>query len=258
MKPCVKWVGGKRKIVPLIKENLPSSILTYYEPFFGGGALLFELQPEKAVVSDLNEDLMNMYSQLKENADAVINILMGFENTEEAYYRIRMLGGSENKTFRAARFLYLSRAGFNGLYRVNKKGVFNVAYGKYKALEFNAPNLREVGEYLKNVSLCSGDYKETLKTVKQGDFVYLDPPYYGTFTGYTSEGFGKEKLIELKEVVDSCVARGANVLMSNSAHEDVIELFSEYNILDVSVAWTISRKGASRSKKKNEILVKTY
>lgn len=259
MKPILKWTGGKRKLVPLLRKHLPEKYGTYHEPFIGGAALLLAVQPTRACVSDLNADLINVYREVRYEPYRVIDLLKTYPNTEEFYYKLRD-AKPETSLEKAARFLYLNRACFNGLYRVNKSGKFNVPYGKYKTLQFDFDNMVAVSSYLKHheVSLMVRDYKQALKNTLPGDFVYLDPPYHGTFTGYTAEQFGKEKLEELAEHVHMAVDRGVKILVSNSNHEEVREAFKKYTIIPVDIAWTIGQKGDSRARKENEVLIKTY
>lgn len=259
MHPLLKWTGGKRKLVPLLKANMPEKYGTYHEPFVGGAALLLAVQPPRACVSDLNPDLINVYREIRFNPHAVIDLLKSYPNTETFYYNMR----SSNPTSgveRAARFIYLNRTCFNGLYRVNSSGKFNVPYGKYKNPQFGFDNMLDVASYLRTheVSFLVRDYKQALKNTVSGDFVYLDPPYHGTFTGYTAGQFGAEKLQELAQHVHKAVDRGVKILVSNSNHPEVCEAFKKYTIIPVSIAWTVGQKGESRKRQENEVLIKTW
>lgn len=259
LKSPIKWVGGKQKLVKLLLQHVPENYNTYFEPFFGGGSLFFALNPKKAYVCDLNKDLIYMYHGLSNEPEKVAELLLAMPNTEEDYYRIR-----DTKPFLAeevaARFLYLNHAGYNGLYRVNKSGKFNVAYGKRKKLSYDTSKFREIGERFNDIKCVPhvADYKTATLQVRENDFVYLDPPYYGTFNAYTSQFFGEEDLNELAACVDFMVASGAKVLISNSNHEVVREVFSKYTIIPVDVAWTVGQKGSTRAKKDNELLIKTW
>lgn len=261
MKSPLKWVGGKKKLVPLLLSHAPKSFKTYWEPFLGGGSLLFSLAPEGEVFcSDLNEDLILMYRALKHDAKSVGDLLDTYPNTSDFYYNMRAKTEGLTLVESAARFLYLNHAGFNGLYRVNKTGKFNVAYGKRKTLSYSRENILEVGKYLREADVCltSEKYENMVNKVNTDDFVYLDPPYYETFDGYTSQQFGLEELKTLKSNVDDMVANGARVLISNSNHDTVREMFSNYTIFTVNVAWTVGKNGDTRAKKENEILIKTW
>ena len=208
-KPFVKWAGGKRSIIDKLIKLVPKEYKTYYEPFVGGGALLFELQPKKAVINDYNSELMNVYECIKdeEKFSNMCNELNKHEinHSEEYYYKIRDLDKNKNKFNklddykRAARTIYLNKACFNGLYRVNSKNEFNVPSGKKtKVNTYDGPNLGIIHCLLNffDIKLQSIDFEESVKTAKKGDFIYFDPPYdsdTSTFNSYTENGFGKEE-----------------------------------------------------------------
>lgn len=259
LKSPFKWVGGKTKLLPLLTEQFPKTYNGYFEPFLGGGSVLLNFRPKNAIVGDLNQDLIQTYLGIKESPQAVISLLSTYSNDEAFYYEIRNKI-PEGFIETAARFLYLNHAGFNGLYRVNKNGKFNVSYGKRKKLSWSSEKILAVSQYLNesNVELLVGSYKDTLKKVSEGDFVYLDPPYFETFTGYTSETFGNQALLDLTQEVERLVSVGAKVLVSNANNEIVKKAFEKYTIIPVSIAWTVGQKGISRAKKENEILIKTW
>ena len=215
-KPFVKWAGGKRQILDKLKQYVPYEFDTYYEPFVGGGALLFELSPKKAVINDSNLELMNVYSVLcnEEKFNKMCKLLNSYEvnHSEEFYYELRNKDRNK-KTYnrlsdytRAARTIYLNKACFNGLYRVNSKNEFNVPFGKKdKVNTYDGGNLITVSNYLtmNNVKILSVDFEECVKDAKKGDFVYFDPPYdsdTSTFNSYTEDGFGKEEQRRLARV----------------------------------------------------------
>ncbi len=197
--PFLKWVGGKRQIMSSIVELLPKNIgaYNYVEPFIGGGAVLFHLQPKKAVINDFNEELINVYEVIKTNLEELITDLKKHENEAEYFYTIRSLDrtdefGTLTKVERASRIIYLNKTCFNGLYRVNNSGEFNAPFGRYKNPNIvNEPTLKAVNKYLNtnNIKLNSGDYEKTLQNLEINSFVYLDPPYHplsegSSFTGY--------------------------------------------------------------------------
>ena len=208
-KPFVKWAGGKRSVVDKLIKLAPLKFDTYYEPFVGGGALLFELAPKKAVINDYNKELMNVYDCIKDDKKftSMCNELNKHElnHSEEYYYEIRNLDRDKKKIShladykRAARTIYLNKACFNGLYRVNSKNEFNVPFGKKnKVNTYDGSNLTLVYVYLNtnNVKILSTDFAESVKDAKKGDFIYFDPPYdsdTSTFNSYTENGFGKEE-----------------------------------------------------------------
>ena len=245
-KPFVKWAGGKRQILDKLKEYVPVEYNTYYEPFVGGGALLFELAPKHAVINDLNQELMNTYKVLcdEEKFKKMCRVLNNYEanHSEEFYYEIRNKDRNKN-TYnklsdytRAARTIYLNKACFNGLYRVNSKGEFNVPYGKKtKVNTYDGNNLITVSNYLtmNDIKILNVDYKEALKTAKKGDFVYIDPPYdsdTAIFTNYTETGFNKDSQRELAFVFKELSDKGVFVMLSNYNTTLIQDLYKGYHI----------------------------
>lgn len=245
-KPFVKWAGGKRQILDKLKEYVPVEYNTYYEPFVGGGALLFELAPKHAVINDLNQELMNTYKVLcdEEKFKKMCRVLNNYEanHSEEFYYEIRNKDRNKN-TYnklsdytRAARTIYLNKACFNGLYRVNSKGEFNVPYGKKtKVNTYDGNNLITVSNYLtmNDIKILNVDYKEALKTAKKGDFVYIDPPYdsdTAIFTNYTETGFNKDSQRELASSFKELSDKGVFVMLSNYNTTLIQELYKGYHI----------------------------
>ncbi len=245
-KPFVKWAGGKRQILDKLKKYVPVEYNTYYEPFVGGGALLFELAPKHAVINDLNKELMNTYKVLcdEEKFKKMCRVLNNYEanHSEEFYYEIRNKDRNKN-TYnklsdytRAARTIYLNKACFNGLYRVNSKGEFNVPYGKKtKVNTYDGNNLITVSNYLtmNDIKILNVDYKEALKTAKKGDFVYIDPPYdsdTAIFTNYTETGFNKDSQRELASSFKELSDKGVFVMLSNYNTTLIQELYKGYHI----------------------------
>ena len=182
-KPILKWAGGKTQMLGDLIPKVPTSYGRYIEPFFGGGAMFFALQPENAVVADSNPELINMYRQVADHVDDVINYLKEYENTSEMFYAVRSLEWTSlPKAEAAARTIFLNKTCFNGLYRVNKQGRFNVPFGKYKNPKIcDEDGLRAASEVLKKAEILCGDYLLVLEHYAQpGDFVFLDPPYLPT------------------------------------------------------------------------------
>ena len=274
-KPFVKWAGGKRQLIPILNENLPGTFRTYYEPFLGGGALLFHMLKErngqKCSISDLNSDLILAYDVIQNNIDDLIYSLKRHEKNYQKdskcyYYSIR---GSNPKTKieKTSRLLFLNRTCFNGLYRVNSKGKFNVPLGKYTNPNIvNEDNLRSVSSILKssNVSIKCQDFGAILRDTKKGDFVYFDPPYQpvsdtANFTSYTNKDFTHEDLSRLADLCNNLNEKGCLVLLSNSNSKDVADMFS-------AKTWKINKIKANRSinsdsKKRTghfELLIKNY
>lgn len=260
MKPFLKWAGGKQRLVKELLQNVPESYGTYFEPFIGAGSLFLALRPKSAVIGDMNIELVATYAGIQRDPEKVIDYLKTYKNTKDDYCKIRDSFPSSFEE-QAARMIYINKCGFNGLYRVNKNGKCNVAYGKRVNPNYDFENIREVGHFLKNETkpiLMSGDYKKILPFVGSGDFIYLDPPYYKTFAGYTSVMFTDADLYVLADFVDQCVAKGAKVLISNTNHEEVKKAFSKYTIKEIDLAWIIGGKEKRRKKEGTELLIKTW
>lgn len=254
-KPFLKWAGGKTQLLNELLEKSPDKFERYIEPFIGGGAMFFAIQPKSGVISDSNPELVNVYRSIASNLNEVILHLETFGNTEEEFYSIRDLKFSElTLAFAAARTIYLNRTCYNGLYRVNKKGHFNVPYGRYKNPNICAhETLEAASNALQGIEILHGDYKDVLaKTAKSGDFIFLDPPYlpvseYADFKGYTKEQFYEEDHRELAEEVARLQKLGCHVLLTNSNHPLVHELYEPYEIEVLSTRRNISSKPKSRT-----------
>ena len=274
-KPFVKWAGGKRQLIPILNQNLPRSFGTYFEPFLGGGALLFHMLTErngqKCSISDLNSDLVLSYITIRDRIDSLITSLKSHErnyqkDSKSYYYSVRE-SNPRSAIEKTSRLLFLNRTCFNGLYRVNSKGKFNVPLGKYTNPNIvNEDNLRAVSGILQasKVSINCRDFEAVLRYAKKDDLVYFDPPYQpvsntANFTSYTNKNFSFDDLNRLAELCKNLDAKGCNVLLSNSDSEDVSELFSKK-------PWKVSRIQANRSinsdsKKRTghfELLIKNY
>ena len=209
LKPILKWVGGKRQLLDRIIPLIPKDFNTYFEPFAGGLAVLLALQPNKAIINDLNTDLIYFYVDVKNEPDKLIGYIKEFKNEKEEFYKIRSMDRSKNyssidSVLKSARFYYLNKTAYNGLYRVNSSGFFNAPYGSYKTFSIDEYNLKQVCIYFRrhDVKFYSTSYEKILRKAKEGDFVYLDPPYFDTFTQYTKGQFGKDEQIKLKEWCD--------------------------------------------------------
>lgn len=271
--PVVKWAGGKRQLLEQITPLLPKRKTMYCEPFVGGGALLFHIQPAKAVINDLNADLMTVYRVIRDDADALVAELGRHENTLEHFLYLRNLDRDRDRycrltdVERAARILYLNKTCYNGLYRVNSSGEFNTPFGKYANPNIvNEPVLRAVSRFLRNrpVELCNEDFAAVLERLPKGAFAYLDPPYdpvSGTanFTGYNKGGFGRDEQLRLKACCDDLTRRGIRFLLSNSATDFIRELYRDrrYNIRTVEANRPVNsapdRRGAVE-----EVLIRNY
>lgn len=258
-KPFIKWAGGKRQLLPSILCRIPDEIETYYEPFFGGGAAFFSLADkglfEQAVVNDMNSELMTACRVFASGqVEEVINLLQTYPYESEFYYAMRervpkMLSPIEV----AARFIYLNRTGFNGLYRVNRLGEFNVPFGKYEnPLICDPENLRAVAKVLSgNVRIQEQDFAECAEQAVPGDFVYFDPPYFplsetSNFAAYTGDGFGYAEHVRLCKTFTYLAKKGVAVLLSNSNSPVIRKLFEGFRIARVSARRAINSKASSR------------
>ena len=241
--PFLKWAGGKRQLIPQMKKYFPKHFNKYIEPFIGGGAVFFHMLPEKAILIDINEELINCFKVIKNNVKELIELLKNHKNEKKYYYKIRSLDRTHetyNKLSdveKASRAIYLNRCCYNGLYRVNSKGQFNVPFGKYKNPNFcDEKNLMAVNRVLKNVDIFHGPFEKCLDFADKDDFIYFDPPYHpisetSSFTSYTKENFGKESQKMLFNVFEILDERGCRLMLSNSYNPFIIELYKEYKII---------------------------
>ena len=266
--PLVKWVGGKRQLMPELLKNMPISFKRYFEPFIGGGALFFELQPYNAYISDMNEELINLYCVVRDNVFELITDLNKHKITKEYYIKIRNLDRTSKykkltNVQRASRFIYLNRTCFNGLYRVNSKGEFNVPFGNYKNPKIiDVDNLLNCSSLLKNTEIKHADFSAILECAQKGDFVYFDPPYVplnetSSFTSYTKNGFDMEMQIKLNEVCNELNSMGVKFMLSNSDTTVINELYSNYRIEKVLASRQVNANAEGRGKI-TEVLVRTY
>lgn len=253
-KPILKWAGGKTQMLGDLLPKVPPSYGRYIEPFFGGGAMFFALQPERAIIADSNPELINLYRQVSEHVEDVIYQLKKYENTPEIFYKVRgqdwtMLPEAEA----AARTIFLNKTCYNGLYRVNKKGQFNVPFGKYKNPKIcDEDGLRAASNALKKAEIVCGDYLIVLERYAQpGDFVFLDPPYlpiseYSDFKRYTKEQFYEEDHVELAKMVMTLHERGCHIVLTNSNHPLVHELYAPFTIDVIQTKRHISCNDSTR------------
>lgn len=274
LKPFTKWTGGKRQLLEVLNENLPADFNTYFEPFIGGGALFFDLLPEKAVINDLNSDLMLAYTAIKKDPEQLIELLHehAANNSKEYYYDLRMTdrdGRYEemSDTEKAARLIYMLRVNFNGLYRVNSKGQFNTPYGTYKNPKIVDPELIEsISEYLNtnNIRILNTSFENAVATASEGDFIYFDPPYVpltqtSNFTSYTSNGFGYNEQVLLRDTFIELDKKGCYVMLSNSSADLVYDLYDNY--WETTIEVRANRMINSNAKKRGsvkELLIKNY
>jgi DNA adenine methylase len=268
--PFLKWVGGKRQIMPEIVAQLPENIKTYVEPFIGGGAVLFYIQPKKAIINDFNSELINVYRIIKNNLEELIIDLQKHKNESDYFYEIRGVDRTEKfkkmtEIEKASRVIYLNKTCFNGLYRVNNSGEFNSPFGRYKNPNIvNEPTLRAVSHYLNenDIQLQNTDYEEIMKAADKNSFIYLDPPYHpisesSNFTGYVQGGWGVDNQARLKKACDELTEKGVRFLQSNSSAELIKELYKDYIICSVKANRAINSDGTKRGGIE-ELLIKNY
>lgn len=264
-KPPVKWAGGKAQLIPQFEPLFPQKKYgLYIEPFVGGGAVFFHLLPERAVLIDSNEELINFYSVVRDNLEELVADLKKHKNTRDYYYSVRDLdphGLSPVK--RASRFLYLNKAGYNGLWRVNSRGRHNVPFGRYENPKIvDELNLRLVAEALRRTRIICDDFSRVLDFARSETFVYLDPPYYplsdtANFTGYTSGTFGEGDQRRLADVFKELDRRGCLVMLSNSDTPFVRDLYSGYDIRVVYARRAINSKPDRRGPV-TELVIRNY
>lgn len=269
LSPMLKWVGGKRQLLSEIVPMIDDKCSTYVEPFIGGGAVLFSMQPKKAIINDYNHELINVYKTVRDNLDELLELLKHHEanNSSDYYYEIRALDREAgfkimSEVEKAARIIYLNKTCYNGLYRVNSSGQFNSPYGRYKKPNIvNEAVLRAISNYFNNndITILNGDYREAIKNLDRDSFIYLDPPYMpistsSSFTGYTEGGFGYSSQIQLKEECDKLTRQGIRFVQSNSDCEVIRELYKDYKIKTVKAKRSINSVAVKRGEI-NEVLI---
>ncbi len=258
-KPFLKWVGGKRSIIDELLKRVPKDFKTYHEPFLGGGALFFALQPDSAYLSDINFHLIIAFTTVRDHIDKLIAELKIHEanHSKEYYYEGRIKLFEEHDPVKiAAWFIYLNKTCFNGLYRVNKDGKFNVPMGSYKnPAILDEPNLRNASQVLRSVDIKQHSFKQ-LKPQK-GSFYYIDPPYHTTYSQYSNDGFGDEEHTLLANYCRAVDAKDGYFMVSNSDTPLVRELYKGYNIEQVSASRSVSCKAYQRGRQ-DELIIRNY
>lgn len=271
IRPILKWVGGKRNLYDEIHKRFPQTFNTYVEPFFGGGGILFNLLPKKAIINDINSELMNVYNVIKNDWTSLVNNLSSYSNTKEQFYEMRSLDRDKSVYAnlaphqKAARIIYLNKTCYNGLYRVNMQGELNSPFGRYKNPNICDKKLiQNISNYFNSndIKMYNLDFDCLLQEIQMGDFVYLDPPYdpisdSSSFTGYTSSGFNRAEQERLKTFCDKLHAKGAYFLLSNSNTSFIKNLYKQYKIEIIKASRFINCKGDKR-KKIDEVLIRNY
>jgi DNA adenine methylase len=276
LKPFLKWAGGKRQLIPKILTHYlppnfdPQGSQGYFEPFIGGGAMLFALQPRQAHIGDRNPELINCYQTIRDRLPELITELATHRNEAEYYYTVRQWDREadfdrRSAASRAARLIFLNKTCYNGLFRVNNQGQFNVPFGRYRNPKIlDLATLTEIQDYLQKaaVEIDRRDFQETVATAQAGDFVYFDPPYdpvsdTASFTGYGAGGFDRTQQIRLRDTFAELDQRGCFVLLSNSHTEFITELYQGYPISTIAATRAINSKATGRGKI-NEVLIRNY
>jgi len=266
--PFIKWAGGKRQILKDLIDSMPKKYNRYYEPFIGGGALFFHIMPANAYISDINPELINLYKVVRDNVEELIEDLKKHKNKEEYYYNIRNIDRTPDyknwsPVQKASRLIYLNKTCFNGLYRMNNKGYFNVPFGFYKNPKIiDKENLIACAKLLQNTEIVLGSFLEIENKVKEGDFVYFDPPYVpvsqtSSFTKYYKDDFDYDMQFELKELCDRISKKKVYFMLSNSYIDFVTKLYKNYPIKKVDAIRAINCKGDRRGKI-NEAIITNY
>lgn len=266
--PFTKWVGGKTQLLPALMERLPEQIGTYVEPFVGGGALFFNTQPAKAILNDSNPKLINLYVSVRDHVEELVDRLSEYETRYNAlntiderqgfYYQTRTDFNAGTLTVDdAARFVFLNKTNFNGLYRENAEGKYNAAFGWKKSITlYDEANLSNCSAALKNVDIMNGDFEDACEGLSAGDFVYFDPPYYSTFDGYQKNGFSEDDHMRLHDLFQRLTASGVHCMLSNSNTDFIKNLYAGYNIDVVPVKRNINRNGNARHGE--EVIITNY
>ncbi|MBA7559618.1 hypothetical protein ES708_01233 [subsurface metagenome] len=273
-KPFLKWVGGKKQIIPQIKQYIPDNYYKYFEPFVGGGALFFDLEPKNAYLNDINKILILAYRNIKNHPREIIKKLEDLQkifyekNNEERktyFYKTRdAFNNTKYDSFlKTSYIIFLNKTCYNGMYRENSKGKFNVPFGKYKNPKIlDEKNILAVSKLLQNVTITDYSFKKAVEKAKKGDFIYFDPPYHplsitSNFTSYSNSGFTKEDQIKLRDVFKDLDKRSCFVMLSNSDTKFIREIYKEFTQKTISAARSINCKATGRGKI-NELLIMNY
>lgn len=251
MSPLLKWPGGKRRLLTAIREHLPERYGRYFEPLCGGAALFFSLEEPHATLNDVNPDLIECYQTVAQSSENVIDILSGLPNTEETYYHVRSWRG-ENPVERSAKMLYLCRLSFNGIYRVNLRGEYNVPYGrKTHVSSYDANLIRNASRLLNTTNLVQGGFGQAIETAEAGDLVYFDPPYtvahsQNGFIKYNQTLFSWGDQQRLASLAESLRQDGCFVLVSNAEHQSVRDLYPSFDVVEITRHSIIAASSTAR------------
>ncbi|PEC48943.1 Dam family site-specific DNA-(adenine-N6)-methyltransferase [Bacillus sp. AFS096315] len=272
IQPFIKWAGGKRQLLGAINERLPQNFNNYYEPFIGGGAVLFDLQSENATINDINKELINTYKTIRDFPVELIEKLDELDeqvkqDEKEFYYKARerynvKLLANEHDIELASLFIFLNKHCFNGLYRVNSKGLFNVPYNKSVASSYTRDNLLSVSEYLKGVKILTGDFEQAVANAKKGDFVFFDSPYAPlndtSFESYTKEGFSKENHERLARIFSELTDKGVYCMLTNHYTPFIEDLYKDFKSTSSVIEVKRFINSDANNRKGLEIIVWNY
>lgn len=274
VQPFLKWVGGKRQLLSIINQYRPKKFERYYEPFLGGGAVVFYMQPQKATISDLNSELINCYVVIRDKPEQLLSHLENHENTSEYFYNLRGLDRDAsfermNDVERASRIIYLNKTCYNGLFRVNSQGQFNAPFGYYKNPKYaNDVVIRALSLYLNqsSIEILNANYEQAVLNARRNDFIYFDPPYdpvsdTASFTGYNLNKFDRRDHKELKLLCDDLTRRGCKVLLSNSDTSFVRDLYSDsslYTVVEIEANRNVNSSADGRGKVSELLIHNNY
>jgi len=262
VKPFLRWAGGKRWLIKQLDDFLPQTFNKYHEPFIGGGAIFFHMNPKQALISDFNAELIETYNAIKNNPHEVIKHIKSFKNTKEDYLKIRVQN-FQSVEKRAARFIYLNQTSFNGIYRVNSDGKYNVPYGYREKYTFDFDNILNVNRVLQSVDIEHLDFRKCIENVEENDLVFLDPPYTvahnnNGFIQYNQKIFSLEDQYGLKDLIMRIKEKKAYYILTNANHPKIREIFDVGDkITEVTRASMIGGKGAVRGKYSEVIITNT-
>ena len=270
--PAIKWAGGKRQLLPVITQILPTDFHNYFEPFIGGGAVFLHIAPVHAHINDFNKQLIGMYEQIRSNPNEVCSLLQDFQDRynkfqemkekDEYYYELRkQFNGTIEQDIinplSAALLIFLNKACFNGVYRVNASGKFNVPPAhKKKVNAYSKENIEEMSKLLQRTEITCGDFEEACETAEEKDFIFFDSPYYNTFDTYQAGGFSKEDHLRLYRLFRRLSDKGVYCMLTNSNDDYIKELYKDYDVKVIDVKRMINRDSKNRVGK--EIIVKNY
>jgi DNA adenine methylase len=259
-RPFLRWAGSKRRLLPKLVPRLPREYNRYFEPFLGGGSVFFALKPEAAVLSDINFSLIQAFRAIRDDVDHVIRILREMDYSEEWYYRLRGATSTSDRWEAAARFIALNLTCWNGLYRENSQGKFNVPFGSRENPDFlDETRLRAASVGLRHAVLLHADFETVLKRAEDGDLVYVDPPYVtlhtrNGFSEYNKRLFKWEDQVRLAKVCRSLVERGTQVVLTNGSHESITHLYPDFQIDRVRGSSTIAASVDHRGRSEEAII----